>query len=176
MSRFETCLNFVMGWEGGYGNDSADRGGPTNRGITRATYDAYRISRGLGRSPVVGISGDEVLDIYRTRYWRPVCGDSLPKRVDLVVFDAAVNCGVKRASIWLQRAVGADEDGQIGKYTLAAVDGDNRAGLLDVVIADMIDQRHDFYEALAERDPSQQKFLKGWLNRLAALAKEVRPC
>ena len=40
-------------------------------------------------------------------------------------------------------------------------------------IANMLAARKRFYEALAAKRPKDQKFLKGWLNRLNALAKYV---
>lgn len=173
MSRFDECLAFVLKWEGGYSNDSDDAGGATNKGITQAVYDEYRVGYGVGRQPVSGISAKEVSDIYRRKYWARICGDRLPKGLDLAVFDAAVNVGVVQSSKFLQRALGVDDDGIIGDKTISAVLSDEIAGLLSQTTADVIDQRRDFYEALVERKPSQRKFLNGWLNRVNALAKEV---
>lgn len=173
MSRFDDCLKFVLKQEGGYSDTPLDRGGPTSAGITQQVYDDYRVRSGKNRVPVVGISADEVSDIYRTRYWKPVCGDNLSRGVDLVVFDAAVNNGVKQASKFLQRAVGVDDDGFIGQQTINAVHSDDASGLTPHVIGDILDQRKDFYEAIVHRDPTQSKFLKGWLNRIEAVRKEV---
>jgi Glycosyl hydrolase 108 len=36
--NFDTCLAFTLKAEGGYSDNSADPGGPTNMGITLATY------------------------------------------------------------------------------------------------------------------------------------------
>lgn len=171
MTRFDQCLKFILEVEGGYCNDPSDRGGATNCGITQAVYDDYRVHAGRNRQPVVGISPDEVADIYRMRYWQAVRGDQLPSLVDLVVFDAAVNHGPRQAILFLQRAVGADADGQIGPKTIAAVQQDVRQGI-DVAAA-IIAERRDFYAMLVERKPDQRKFLKGWNNRLDRLAKEV---
>ncbi len=167
MSRFDQCLKFILEVEGGYCNDPSDRGGATNCGVTQSVYDDYRVSAGRNQQPVVGISADEVADIYRKRYWQVVRGDQLPCPVDLVVFDAAVNHGPQQAGLFLQRAVGIDAKGTVGPRTLAAVQ--QGTGVAEAVI----EQRRAFYQLLAERKPSQRKFLKGWMNRLDRLAKEI---
>lgn len=176
MSRFSECLKFILKWEGGYGNDSLDRGGPTNCGVTQATYDAYRLGKGLGRQPVVGISAPEVADVYWSRYWKPVRGDNLPRGIDLVVFDAAVNHGIKQAAKFLQRAVGVGDDGVIGEVTIEAVISDAASGLTKDNIASIIGQRRAFYENLVARAPGQKKFFNGWMNRLSSLEQEVAKC
>jgi len=171
MSRFNECLNFVLEVEGGYCNDPSDSGGATNCGITQSVYDEYRVRTGRNRQPVVGIGADEVADIYRVRYWQSVRADQLPRAVDLVVFDAAVNHGPRQAILFLQRAVGADDDGVIGPNTIAEVQHDVRNGI-DVADA-VIVSRREFYKMLVARKPSQIKFLKGWMNRLDKLNAEI---
>lgn len=173
MARFDECLNFVLGVEGGYSNHSADRGGATNLGVTQEVYDDYRSGKGLCRIPVSGISAIEVNDIYRTRYWKPIMGDQLPPGVDLVVFDAAVNHGVRQASKFLQRALGVDDDGIVGKATIKAAHEDDAAGNTPKVISNIIDQRRDFYAMLVAKNASQKVFLAGWNNRLDHLSHEV---
>lgn len=173
MSRFDVCLAFVLKQEGGYVNDPSDRGGATNCGITQAVFDDYRARGGRSRQPVVGITGLEIADIYRTRYWKVIAGDQLPVGVDLVVFDAAVNHGPKQAVKFLQRAVGADDDGMIGQHTIAAVRQDEVSGLIPHVIGDILDQRTDFYDNIVLRDNTQKKFIKGWLNRIESVRKAV---
>ena len=176
MSRFDECLKFVLSQEGGYVNHPADPGGATNKGVTQAVYDLYRINRGLGRMPVYGISGEEITDIYRKQYWKPIRGDSLPNGLDLVVFDAAVNHGVKQSSLFLQRALGVDDDGVIGPQTIGAVLSDSAAGMTQKVIADVLDQRRDFYEMLVKKNAKNRVFLNGWMNRVDHLEEEVLPC
>lgn len=173
MSRFDNCLAFVLKREGGYCDHPADKGGATNKGVTQAVYDDYRTRAGKGRLPVSGISSDEVRDIYFIRYWLPCKAGSLPSGVDLAHFDASVNHGVRQAALFLQRALGVQDDGIIGPKTIAAAMADEQAGLSHNVVAAMIDERKDFYWMLVEKDPTQEAFIEGWLNRLRELTKEV---
>lgn len=172
MSRFDECLAFVLKREGGYVNHPNDKGGATNKGVTQAVYDDYRTRLGKGRLPVSGISSDEVRDIYFIRYWQPSKAGSLPLGMDLCQFDASVNHGIRQAALFLQRALGVDDDGVVGPKTITAAMADEQAGMVHNVVACMIDERRDFYWMLVERDPTQEVFIDGWLNRLKDLAKE----
>jgi lysozyme family protein len=108
------------------------------------------------------LTKDTVKPFYRQMYWDKVKGDDLPAGVDYVVFDFAVNAGVSRAAKFLQRSVGAVDDGVIGGGTLGKVAVTNKPRLL----AAFADQKQRFYNGLALSNPSQQKFLKGWLARV----------
>ena len=44
---------------------------------------------------------------------------------------------------------------------------------LQAVVKSCLDQRRDYYDELCERDATQYRFLKGWLNRVDMLEKEV---
>lgn len=173
MTRFEECLSKVLKHEGGYSNHAADKGGATVAGITQATYDQWRASRGFGRQPILGISPDEVKAIYKARYWLLGKCDQMPPPLDYVHFDGCVNHGIGQAAKFLQRALGVEADGVIGPKTLAAVRQDDAAGRIDEVCANILDQREDFYHKLVEKDPSQKAFIKGWMNRIVGVREKV---
>lgn len=116
----------VLGWiglsEGGYVNNPKDPGGPTDRGITQKTFDAHNRSKGLPVRPVRGISKELADEIIVENYMTPIRFDDLPAGLDYSVADFAVNSGVKRAAIELQRIVGVKADGVIGDLTLEAIE------------------------------------------------------
>ncbi len=173
MTRFEQCLEFVLRHEGGYSNHPADKGGSTFGGITQATYDDWRIGQGFGRQPVVGISSAEVKAIYKARYWILGKCDKLPAPLDYVHFDSCVNHGTGQAAKFLQRALGVTDDGAIGPKTLAAVREDDAACRIEQVCTNILDQRESFYLKLAEKDPKQKAFIRGWLNRITDVRAKV---
>lgn len=92
------CLKFTLQYEGGKVDNSADPGGRTNKGITELTYDEFRKSQGLAAQSVYLMTDQEMNEIYRQQYWDTIGGDTLPKGVDLALFDYAVNSGPARAS------------------------------------------------------------------------------
>lgn len=160
-SNFDACFAKVIKSEGGYVNDPADRGGETNLGVTIGAWGAY-LGRAIQPGEMKALTVDTVKPFYRSMYWDKVKGDDLPVGVDYAVFDFSVNAGVSRAAKFLQRAVGAVDDGVIGSGTLGLVAKADPAKLLD----NFADQKQRFYNGLATTNPSQQKFLKGWLARV----------
>jgi len=103
--------------------------------------------------------------IYTAVYWNTVRGGELPGGVDLVVFDLSVNSGPACTTEMLQSAVRCNQvDGIFGPANMAAV--------MAMPAADIVPAsdraRRQFYAGLVERDPTQGRFLAGWLNRVAA--------
>jgi lysozyme family protein len=160
-SNFDACFAKVIKSEGGYVNDPADRGGETNLGVTIGAWGAY-LNRAIQPGEMKALTVDIVKPFYKSMYWDKVRGDDLPVGVDYAVFDFAVNAGVGRAAKFLQRAVGALDDGAIGPGTLALVAKTTPGKLLD----NFAEQKEAFYNTLADKNPTQQKFLKGWLARV----------
>jgi len=112
MTIFDKSVALILKHEGGYVNDPRDPGGETNYGISKRAYPDLNISK---------LSEDEAKGIYKEDYWDRVKGDDLPPSVALVVFDMAVNAGVRRAIKMLQEVVGTKRDGIIGDITLGEV-------------------------------------------------------
>lgn len=118
LGNFEACLKHVLQFEGGFVDHPHDPGRATNRGITIATYRAWK--PGATVEQLKRITDKEVAEIYRAWYWQPIRGDDLPPGLDLVAFDAAVNSGPSRGAKWLQQALGTHADGKIGPMTISA--------------------------------------------------------
>ena len=166
---YDRALEFVLAREGGKVDDPKDRGGRTAYGVTQRAYDASR--PGKPSRDVWDITPLEVIRIYRKGYWEAVQGDTLCEaspHLALAVFDCAVNSGPGRAIRQLQTALGVTADGQFGSKTeeallLAAAKGYGR------VVRVLLAAREVFFRRIVVGDPSQARFLKGWLNRVNAL-------
>jgi len=156
---YSNAIKFVLQWEGGYVNDPDDRGGATNKGITQKTYDAYRKKVKKPLQPVKQIADAEVQAIYKSGYWDTISGDAQPAPLDLVLFDAAVNHGPGKSKQFLAKAKTTMDDDPTN-------DGIELARRV-------VDLRVNFYYTIVKNNPSQKKFLNGWLNRMRALKKAI---
>jgi lysozyme family protein len=161
MTRFDECLSRILKHEGGFVNDPVDRGGMTNLGVTRRVWEEF-VGHPVSEADMRALTPEKVGKLYKQRYWDRVSADRLPKGVDYVVFDFAVNAGVGRAVKTLQSAVGSTPDGIIGNQTMARVNACEPKKLVN----DYSDARVDFYQGIVARRPEQARFIRGWLRRV----------
>ena len=103
---------FILAAEGGYVDHPNDPGGATNYGITTATLKQARKTIPDLPEHVRDLTAEQALKIYETFYWKPAGCDKLPSPVDLLVFDGAVNCGVRRGVKFLQEALNVINEGK----------------------------------------------------------------
>lgn len=177
-TRFLTAVEFVLQHETvyargrkGYDNaiaehDPDDPGGTTKFGIDQRSHPEIDIER---------LTVGRARQIYEVSYWGPSHAEALPPGVGEITFDAAVNCGVGKAAIWLQETLAqiglyhGGIDARIGSKTLLAAASANN----DELCAQLINRRRHYYERLAAA-PRFRKYRKGWLNRCDDLAAFVR--
>jgi len=154
----EVVLEWTGLSEGGYSNHKDDPGGPTDRGITQATYNAWNKLKGKPQNSVKGISKAEAEDILVSQYLTPIRFSDLPSGLDYAVADFSINSGPSRAAKELQRVLGVKQDGVIGLKTLAALKTKNP----QMVIVDYCKRRLAFMQDL-KNWPS---FKNGWTIRV----------
>lgn len=181
--NIDKLIDEAIAREGGYTNHPADRGGPTNFGITEQVARAYGYSgdmRTLPRSTAVAI--------YRARYWTAPGFDKISAICPAIgheLFDTGINMGTGAAAKFLQRALNAlnrgavdypdiAADGQAGAMTRAALASyvQKRGAAGGEVLRKALDGLQAArYVEIAERNPTQEVFLFGWLaNRIGVLS------
>lgn len=94
---FPAALRFTLQFEGGWSDHPRDPGGATMKGVTLATFRAFK-GYPATKTELRNISDEDLREIYRRRYWDAVKADELPGGFDACVFDFAVNSGPARAS------------------------------------------------------------------------------
>jgi lysozyme family protein len=92
-------LDFTLKYEGGWSDNPRDPGGATMKGVTLATYAAFK-GRPVSKGELNAIPDADLFAIYRKGYWDAVDGDRLPAGPDLCLFDIGVNSGPARALSW----------------------------------------------------------------------------
>jgi len=184
--NFLKSLALILKYEGGFSSHPFDPGRATNQGITLRTLQKFNEQYDYGdfdHDDDVDIDDILLLDtpekaapIYKKYFWDAMKLDDFPNRIDFILFDFGVNSGPTNAFKILQRAlnklgqsVGAI-DGIVGRKTREALIKADK-GLL---IKQLLNERDIFYRKIVAVNPDQEVFLKGWLNRIANLAVDVR--
>jgi lysozyme family protein len=169
----------IVAREGGYVNDPADPGGPTNHGVTLATLqavgrDATRDGR-VDIADVQALGAGDAVDIFLDRYFNRPGLNRLPAALQAPVFDMYVNGGGMAVKL-LQRVLKASghavsDDGLLGPATLAATLAEDARG--PQALTDRYGvARRNFYYALADARPASRKYAcrrdggkGGWITR-----------
>lgn len=140
-------------------NNPSDKGGLTKYGISEKSNPGVDVSH---------LSYQEARNIYEAKYVKvpgfhqihdPVLREQL--------VDFGVNSGPSVAISKLQKVVGVKEDGILGPATLVALDG-----LPDKTVSNLlVGERVRMIGRIVQKNPSQLKFLVGWLNRATEFLK-----
>jgi lysozyme family protein len=160
MSRTDLLIQGIIHREGGYVNHPADKGGPTNFGITKATLEAYR-KRAVTTDDVKHLTVQEATAIYKALYAAPFEFITNQYLNELVV-DSGVNHGVTTAKTMLQTALHIEADGIVGAQTRMACQHAD----VKVLYHDYVAARGRLYGRILTKRPNQYEFAAGWLNRL----------
>lgn len=166
--------------EGGFSNNPADNGGITNYGISIVTarnygtqfdYDGDGI---VTASDMLRITYPIAAAFFIQEYFYKPRINLLPACLYPVAFDMSVNMG--REAVYIVQhaaiALGAKitPDGIIGPSTAASclklTSKDNGKSLINLICS----LRAVHYRQIADSNPKEAVFLRGWLNRAAAFA------
>lgn len=170
MANIDNLAPFILRWEGGFVNDPVDKGGATNMGVTIGTWRSVGYDKdGDGDIDVDDLhlldKEDVIERVLRPHYWNRWRADEiLNQSVANILVDwvwASGTHGIKRP----QRILGVTADGIVGPKTLAAVNSMDPMELHFRIKNDRI----KFIDEICQRDPSQERFRKGWMNRINAL-------
>ena len=154
----ERWLQEVKKQEAGWADHPDDNGGPCMFGVTLPALSSWR-RRECTVEDLKALTWEEAADLYSGRYWNAVGGDDLPGGLDVVVADACVNSGNRRASLWLQSVLGTEVDGYVGPKT---IEGARKADTA-TTIRSFSATRLAFLQTLKD----WPVFGKGWSRRVA---------
>jgi len=138
----DEIIDGILVHEGGYVNHPADRGGPTNYGITQTTLARWR-NGPVSVEDVQALTVEEARTIYRALYVTPFLG--VAQDIKPHVVDIAVHSGPGRARQLLALAERPRPGPSLGSR--------------------LVLERLEFFADLVKKDPTQAVFLKGWIRR-----------
>ena len=142
MTLFEKAMQFAAKWEWGSHSD----GGYTNDPTDPGGETKYGISkRGHPNEDIANMTLERALELYKQDYWDFYKLYNFPSPLCIAMFDSFVQHNPKRVAEWVPK-----------DYSQWKA---------------FIDRRRLFYLRIIEKNPSQIKYKKGWLNRLNDLEK-----
>ncbi len=185
MANIEHFIPFLIKWEAGiskksnetneslfqrarktgWADDPDDLGGQTMVGVTMATYEEYCRRKGYPKPTterLMDLSYNDWKSILKMLYWDRWDADEIRSQsIAEIVCDFVWASGVHGIKV-PQDLVGVIPDGIVGPKTLAAVNSRNPRELFDQIkIA-----RFDFIEDICRKRPANNKFKRGWMNRI----------
>ncbi len=165
MADYKRLVPFIRKWEGGFVNDPYDKGGATNAGVTIATYRAYRKQKGYATTSVddlKGMTSVEWQEIFKTLYWDRWRADGIRSQsVADILVDWVWASGVWGIKI-PQRLLGVTVDGVVGPVTLETLNRLEARKIFDTIKS----ARVQFIDDICRRTPTNERFRRGWMNRL----------
>lgn len=168
MADINKLTPIILKWEGGYVNDPVDRGGATNMGVTIETW--RKVGYDINGDGVIDeedlklLTKDDVINrVLKPRYWNIWKADDIKNQsIANLVVDWTWGSGIYGIK-YPQRILGTKDDGIVGPITLSAI---NNYPNQEELFLLLWNRRKQHFEDIVKRDPTQQRFIKGWLNRL----------
>lgn len=189
MADYKKAYELLKRWENRqtarglivYSNIAEDKGGETVLGIARKIHpklamwnEVDNIKKEYGLKDLVFLSKkllenktitDTALRLFKKDYWDKMqCDLIVSQEFAENVFLLGVNAGIRRGIKTGQSACKIASDGIIGKNTIKAW---KTAGSKEAKRFTEIEI--EYYKSLVAKNPSQAKFLQGWINRANAV-------
>lgn len=175
----------ILKWEGGYANDPVDRGGATNMGVTIGTATGYYKKgaknfdkNGDGRitpEDIKALTKDDFIYVLR-KFWDHCRADEINNQsIAEIIVDWAWGSGPGTAMKKLSAVLGLKSSTKMTDEMLAKINGWQPQ---EELFNKIWHAREDHFNGIVSNNPSQRKFIKGWMRRLKSYTfdgKEVAP-
>lgn len=161
MAEFVKYAPKLISFEGGYVWHPEDKGGPTCCGVTLKTFQQY-YGKDKTKEDLRDMKHSQWRHIMKDGYWDKVKGDKIDNQsLAEIIADWCVNSGAVSIRK-VQRLLGCEADGIVGPITLSLINTADAESLHDRIWK----ARQQHYIDIVKKDPSQKKFMNGWMNRL----------
>lgn len=172
MAQYESALQMVLFHEGtDFSDNPSDSGGPSRYGISLRFYKS-KVQPDATAETIKNLTVNDAASIYENYFWnRAPFAEIQSQALANRVFDLAVNMDITPAIHCLQLAVNDCKDdpipldGILGVKTLNAVNSIPEQNLY----IQLITRAMMYYRNIVIKNPKNEIFLSGWLNRLRTL-------
>lgn len=165
MANINNLAPMILRFEGGYVNNPADKGGPTNMGITLAEWKSVGFDKNgdgiIDEEDIKLLDANDFTRVLRI-YWNRWHADNIQNQsIANILVDWVWGSG-KWGIVIPQRVLGVSADGMVGEKTLNALNSANQEDFFNKIH----EERIKFVQNIVNNHPSQRQFLKGWINRI----------
>ena len=159
MKRIEKLAIFIRSWEGGYSNIPQDSGGPTNKGVTLATFQ-HVFGKDKTVSDLKNITLEQWEHIFKRYFWDRWKADNIKDEwVSYLLVDWIWGSG-KYGITKVQQYLRIPADGIVGPQTINKLNSiDGRQAFTAIW-----NIRKQYLYSISKG--KNKIFLKGWLRRL----------
>ena len=175
----------ILKWEGGYANDPVDRGGATNMGVTIGTATGYykKGAKNFDKNGDGRITADDIKALTKEdftyvlrKFWDHCRADEINNQsIAEIIVDWAWGSGPGTAMKKMSRVLGLNSSTKMTDEMLAKINGwQPQEDLFNKIWH----ARESHFNGIVSNNPSQRKFIKGWMRRLKSYTfngKEVAP-
>lgn len=197
--RYAAAIGKELVIEGGFVDDKLDHGGATKYGISLrflvaegkidldhdglADFD-LDMDGDIDGHDIRALKKGDAVWLFHSCFWKRFECEDFDRPIGEMLFDQAINAGGLAAKKLLQRAINAcgahvsdftrlQVDGALGPRTrLSMISVLEHPGLGMPALAEAYrEEARKRYRAIAAADPSQQRFLEGWLARADQLGR-----
>lgn len=166
MAKIEKLAPIISKWEGKFVNDPVDKGGATNMGITIGTWKSVGYDKnkdGKIDEKDIKLLDKKDFEAVLLKYWNKWKADEIKNQsIANILVDWYWGSG-KWGIVIPQRLLGVTDDGIVGKMTIGRLNEMNQEQFFNKIV----EARKKFLNDIVKNNPTQKRFIKGWLNRLA---------
>ena len=159
---FDIAFDRLLGHEGGLSMDPKDSGNWTGGSIGKGELRGSKYGISAATFPkldIANVTKEQAKEIFRTKFWDKVRGDTIFDGVAWQLSDAAYHSGPYTAIRLFQRALGVADDGIFGHVSQAAAETMSETDQIMRVVA----ERLDFMTRLYGWPHNS----RGWVRRMA---------
>lgn len=175
MASFDIAIKLTLINEGGdkFTEDPMDAGGATKFGISLRFYKEM-INKDATVEDIKLLTESMARSIYKQHFWENNHYDLIASQpVAFKIFDMAVNMGCGVSNKIAQRALNAVggapqtiEDGIMGVHSISCINSPKTDRMS--YMAALKEGYASHYRHIVDANPSEEKFLNGWLKRAYA--------